>query len=219
MQKRAGHELLKASNANPNLPPMKCPSCQGTDHRNSKSKLCPNHSLKIDEEVKARLGNSTEQYCRKIPFESIVRPAMLERLRTNVVTLCFHVREITVRTQVFVNWYILRRIHEDQDVPSYIYNRNCFYSICQLVLGRDITSTNTNMPPDIVSDWRQFSSSYSGSRYDIGSFSGYSDALASQCQLLETIYLNHVVDDFELYISKLCKHKLALANPVGTENV
>ncbi|GAB5588003.1 hypothetical protein Unana1_02903 [Umbelopsis nana] len=160
VQKRAGNQLLKASNANPNLPPMKCPSCQGTDHRNSKSKLCPNHSLKIDKEVKARLGNSTEQYCCKIPFESIVRPAMLERLRTNVVTLCFHVREISVRTQVFVNWYILKRIHEGQDVPNYIYNRNCFYSICQLVLGRDITSANTNMPPDIVSDWRQFSTSW-----------------------------------------------------------
>ena len=76
--------------------------------------------------VKQKLGEKTEQYCRKIPLQSLARPHMLEKLRANVVTLCTHVREITVRTQVFVNWYILTRLEAGQDVPNYIYSQNSF---------------------------------------------------------------------------------------------
>jgi hypothetical protein len=167
--------------------------------------------------VKQKLGEKTEQYCRKIPLQSLARPHMLEKLRANVVTLCTHVREITVRTQVFVNWYILTRLEAGQDVPNYIYSQNSFYSICQLVIGKSITSTNTKMPHDILSSWNQFHDTYPGSQYDMGSFCNYSDALALECRQLATIYLNQAVENFEIYVAKLCRHKLALANPVCTQ--
>ena len=214
VHKSAGRRLRDDANRNPVASGSSiCSSCGQTGHSSSRSSLCPNHNQTIKEKTKLVLGTKVEHFTRRVPFNSVVRPEHQDLLRQKVCELSMFIREIVFRAQVFVNWYIL--LHASEPIPSYVYSQQFWYSVCQLVGNRSVTNTNTNMPIDVLQHWEIFHLRYPAAVYDMGNFLGYSDALSSACKRLATTYANHIVENFETYVTKYCKYVLQRHNTVS----
>jgi hypothetical protein len=85
----------------------------------------------------------------------IVRPQYQEEaLRQRVIQLSSQLRKSLSDRKVFVNGYILD--HASQAIPNYLYAKEFWYSVCQLVQGGVITNSNPLMLADSVNEWAQF---------------------------------------------------------------
>lgn len=212
-QKFEGRAQLRAGNQNPEASGSNtCNSCGQHGHNSARATSCPNHPLTIEEKEKQVLGNSREKFTRRIPLRSIVRPHHHDQLLEKINQLSTHMREIIVRCQMFLNSYILDL--SSGPIPSYIYSQQCLYSICQLVLGNEVTNPNSNLPADIRSKWEQFARDHPDAIYHM-MFNGYSDTLSSACKLMAETYVNHITENFQGYLVRYCKHMLKRAVPVS----
>lgn len=154
----------------------------------------------------------SEEFTRVVPFDSIVREEYRGRLRDRSTQLCGFIREVVTRAQVFVNAYVIE--NSERELPSYIFLQTFWYSVCQLILDKNISNTNTNFPEDLQPYWIRFRRDYPDIVYPLGSFSGYSDALAAACITLKTSYTNHVVENFYSRVSGYCEYRLRQLVPV-----
>lgn len=216
MLKCEGKKDRREKNKNPNLDDKKC-KCGSNDHRSARSKDCPYHKKTMEEIAKETLGSSREEFVRKLPFDSLVRPQFKEHLKHRIIDLSSHVREIMIRVQIFVNYYIIHRVDHHQSVPTYVYSQTFFYSVAQLIINIPISNTNSNMPSDIRAVWNQFASNFPDVKY-LQKLSGYSDALSYECKNMEAIYSNHIVENFELYIAKYFRVRMLMSDPVSVKH-
>jgi hypothetical protein len=214
--KSEGRTGRREENKNPNLQHKTC-KCGSNDHRTARSKDCPFHKASKKEIAQDILGSKREQYVRKIPFDSLVRPQFKDHLKHMIIDLSSQVREIVIRVQIFVNYYIIHRVQDNQGIPTYVYSQNFFYSIAQLVTGFSITNSNSNMPSDIMVVWDEFVLKFPDARC-LPNLTGYSDALSFECKKLETIYSNQIVENFELYIAKYFKVRMMMSDPVSVRH-
>jgi len=206
-KKVEGRSERDAQNSNSlYMPPEACPSCGEPGHTSSRSKLCRNHKQSIAEKVKETLGDSTEEYVRKVPFRSIVKSSQQEILRQNVHRLSSFIREVSTRAQIFVNHYIINL--GDDPVPVYIFSQTFWYSVCQLVMNENITNSNPNFPEPVKEAWNAFRIKFANSVYTASKPAGYSYPLSSACIRLCTNYTNHIVENFEGRVVKFIKYKL-----------
>jgi hypothetical protein len=158
------------------------------------------------------LQSGAESFTRVLPFESIVREDYRDILHTHIIQLSGFIREVVVRSQLFVNAYIID--HSEQQIPTYMFSQNFFYSICQLVIGKEISNANTKFPPNVQEYWTTFKSTYPDIIYPLRGFTKYSDDLSAACVTLATIYSNHIVENFHNRIITYCQHRLEQIVPV-----
>ncbi|RCH86758.1 hypothetical protein CU097_001351, partial [Rhizopus azygosporus] len=93
------------------------------------------------------------------------------------------IKNVLVRAQLFVNYYIMS--HSGLVVDKKVFTQNFWYSISQLVLSK--TSTNKKLlPDDIFNSCRSFSSRYKEIVMD-SPVAGYSQCLTAACS-----YSKHV---------------------------
>lgn len=214
--KKEGKYDRDTINRNPSTSqPTKCRSCGQSDHASSRSQTCPHHRLSINEKAQLVLGSHREHFIRRIPFNSVVREKYQDQLRNKINHLSSFIRQVVLRAQVFVNGYIID--HAQDPISPYIYSQQFWYSVCQLVMSREVTNTNTNLSTDIKDQWAEFIGRYPSATYPLSGFKGYSDALSSACQVLSTVYTNHMVENFELYFTKYCKHVLQRSDSVSCQ--
>ncbi|KAI7870216.1 hypothetical protein BDF14DRAFT_156129 [Spinellus fusiger] len=71
---------------------------------------------------------------RKIKLETILRPEYRTQLTNRIINMSSKLRDVMVRSQFFVNYYIL--CQNDQPVNNKIYTQNFWYSVPQLVLNK-----------------------------------------------------------------------------------
>ncbi|ORE11917.1 hypothetical protein BCV72DRAFT_318120 [Rhizopus microsporus var. microsporus] len=169
-----------------------CTSCHQKGHKNAKSSLCPNRKLIKQEELQQLMGNRKTTTV-KTKLETILRPAH-RNIKDKIIKVSKDIRNILVRAQLFVNYYIMT--HNGLVVDKKVFTQNFWYSISQLVLGK--TPTNKKLlPGDIFSSWGSFSSRYKEIVYRMDNpVAGYSQCLTAACVEVATCYNNMIVECF-----------------------
>ncbi|EIE85547.1 hypothetical protein RO3G_10257 [Rhizopus delemar RA 99-880] len=117
----------------------KCSSCKQEGHKSSRSPACPNHIQTKKETFMRHLGPNYKAYTQKLPFDQCVQSTYQSTLKSKIVSACEDVRNIVIRSQLFVNFYIPSLARSDGPIPHKIYEQNFWYSISQLKLASDVS--------------------------------------------------------------------------------
>jgi hypothetical protein len=188
---------------------MKCSSCGGEDHTSTRSPKCPDHKPNKKEQIEQLIGNS-KTVTRKIKLDSILKEDYKNIVKDKVVKIIEDIRNIIIRCQIFVNYYII--CHSDEGVDnSFFKHQNCWYSISQLVIGK-MPKNIKGLPQDLLESWRSFSGRYPKICYNMEyPIPGYSHCLTAACVELGTIYTNMVAENFE---SRLTRYLIRSMKPL-----
>lgn len=124
-----------------------CSSCHQEGHMSSRSKGCPNHKLTKQEQVLSLLGDNTTSVTRKIKLDTIPRPEYETLITNKVLVVSEYVRNIMIRAQLFVNYYVIT--HVDQAIDKNVFTQNFWYCTTQLVLGKSPKNTKA-LPSDFL---------------------------------------------------------------------
>ncbi|EIE76767.1 hypothetical protein RO3G_01471 [Rhizopus delemar RA 99-880] len=139
---------------------------------------------------------------RKLPFDQCVQSTYQTKLKSKIVSACEDVRNIVLRSQLFVNFYIPSLVRLDSPIPHKIYEQNFWYSISQLIRNQRVTN-GISLQHGLLDYWNGFNKSYPTIIYDKKLASGVSHCISEASQQLQTIYTNNVVEPFE---SRICKY-------------
>jgi hypothetical protein len=171
-----------------------CSSCHGEGHKSSRSKGCPNHKLTKQEQIQSLLGDNTVSITRKIKLDTILRPEYKMSNTSKVLVVSEHVRNIMIRVQLFVKYYLI--LHANETVDKKVFTQNFSYCITQLVLRKAPKNTKA-LSDDCLNCWNRFSSRYKVT-YDMAqSVNGYSQCITAACVEMSTCYTNLIVECFE----------------------
>ena len=209
--KRQGRQSKLAASANEGFVAQPCPACGSETHRSTRSTDCPSHTASTKRILDAELGHDRETFTRKCMFQSVVRPEHRDGLLRCVQQLASFTRHVVVITSLFVNMYFI-----DHDVLAPIcFTQNFFYSVMQLVLGRQMTATNSRIPPDLLQSWQAFQQYHSALQEPPKTeMKRTSDVLTEAAVLLATTYTNHIVENFEDRVTTFVRKGLIAFDPV-----
>ncbi|OZJ06030.1 hypothetical protein BZG36_01106 [Bifiguratus adelaidae] len=208
--KRQGRQNKLTASANEAFVARPCPACGSKTHRSTRSTDCPSHTASTKRILDAALGHDRETFSRKCMFQSVVRPEHRDGLLRGVQQLASFTRHVVVITSLFANVYFI-----DHDVLAPIcFTQNFFCSVMQLVLGRQMTTTNAKMPPDLLQSWQAFQLYHSALQEPPKTeMTRASDVLAEAVVLLATTYTNHIVENFEDRVTMFVRRGLIAFDP------
>ncbi|KAI9275205.1 hypothetical protein EDC94DRAFT_667011, partial [Helicostylum pulchrum] len=149
-----------------------CESCHMPGHKTTRSKKRLNHKESKAEEVNDFLGDNTV-ITRKIKSNAIVRGEYADDLEKIIISTSNHIRNILLRCQIFVNYYII--VNSNSAIDKRIFTQNFWYSICKLFL-----------PDNIMTYWTSFKNRF-----------GYSNCMTAACNEMSTVFTNMIVENFE----------------------
>lgn len=166
------------------------------------------------------LGQGYQAFTRKLPLTTCVKAHHVRSLQSKIVTASRDVRSIIYRAQIFTNYYIMLLSEQpyNNDTPHSIFRQQFWYSVCQLVNSRRVT-TSTNLPPNMITVWNVFKSSYNSIVYDQTLSSGTSQCLSEACTELATNYQNNIVEHFESRLTYFLYYRLQNIFMVSNEYV
>ncbi|KAI7866515.1 hypothetical protein BDF14DRAFT_1694065, partial [Spinellus fusiger] len=131
---------------------------------------------------------------RKIKLETMLRPEYRGQLKNRIINMSSKLRDVMVRSQIFLNYYIL--CQNDQPVNNKIYTQISWYSVAQLVLNKTVTN-RSSIIHNLFVFWENFSVRYPQVKYDGHTDPGYSRCLSAACVEMATAYTNMAVECFE----------------------
>lgn len=170
-----------------------CSSCGRRGHRTARSKECPNYKPTKVEELQALLGDNVTTFTRKVRFEKIIREEYRNQILTKVKRVSDQLRNIMIRAQLFVNYYIIT--HSNTVVDKKVFSQNFWYAVTQLVLK--IEPNAKHLPSDLLDSWRSFSSRFQVTYEMQPKVEGYSQCISAACVTMATAYCNNIVEVFE----------------------
>ena len=167
-----------------------CKRCHEKGHKSARSPSYKYHISSKQEVFNKNLGQKYRPFTRKLPMDKCVADQCVNTLKPIIISACRDVRNIVFRAQIFVNYYITLRSQQelDNDIPHCIFQQQFWYSVCQLVNAKRVT-TSTNIPPNMLAVWNVFQSQYSSIVYHQQIAGGTSQCLAEACTELATSYL------------------------------
>jgi hypothetical protein len=209
-QKKRGRHEKRENTRNENFVANPCPRCLSVDHRSSRSQECPYFTQSTKQMLNEKLGTNRETFARKSSFQVSVRPEFREGLLENVHFLSRALRAIVVKTQLFLNFYF---IHHEGSIAPYCFTQNFFYSVMQLVQGKQVTSNTDKCPPDISASWNTYKNRLMETdelecQEILSTRLRISTVLTEACVMLSTAYHNHIVENFHGRICSMFKYKL-----------
>lgn len=170
-----------------------CSNCGQPGHKTARSKECPNYKPTKAEELEALLGGNATTLTRKVRFEEIIREEYRDQIQTKVKRVSDQLRNIMIRAQLFVNYYIIT--HSNTVVDKKLFSQNFWYAVTQLVL--DGKPNAKHLPSDLLDSWRSFSSRFQVIYKMEPKIEGYSQCISAECVRMATIYCNNIVEVFE----------------------
>lgn len=187
----------------------KCKSCLKSGHKSARSPNCENHVLSKQEVFRKNLDQGYQAFTRKLPFDKCVRIEHINNLKSKIIAASRDVRNITVRAQIFANYFITLRSQQadDNSIPHCIFTQQFWYSVCQLVSGRRVTNS-ASWPTNMTRVWDAFRSFYNNIVYRQQIASGTSQCLAEACTQLATSYQNNIVEHFESRLLNFLYYRL-----------
>jgi hypothetical protein len=109
-----------------------CADCYQPGHKTKRAMACPLNNSK-EKVFQDKLGKNHETFTRKVYLSSVIKPGYKALFTNNVTKLSTFIRNVIFRAQIFVNCYIIEK-RQDNFTDSYIFQRNFWYSICQLIM-------------------------------------------------------------------------------------
>ncbi|CEP17758.1 hypothetical protein [Parasitella parasitica] len=159
----------------------------------ARSKACLNYKPSKAEELQALLGDNATSCTRKIKLETIIREQYKQAMLSKIQTVSEQVRNIMIRAQLFVNYYIIS--HSNSAVDKKVFTQNFWYAITQLVLQR--APNQKSLPSDCLESWTSFSSRFNVTYTMVPKVEGYSHCVSAACVTTATTYNNNIVECFE----------------------
>ncbi|ORE12602.1 hypothetical protein BCV71DRAFT_280612, partial [Rhizopus microsporus] len=131
-----------------------CKRCHEKGHKSARSPSCKYHISSKQEVFNKNLGQKYRPFTRKLPMDKCVADQYVNTLKPIIISACRDVRNIVFRAQIFVNYYITLRSQQelDNDIPHCIFRQQFWYSVCQLVNAKRVT-TSTNIPLNMMAVW------------------------------------------------------------------
>ncbi|KAI8053639.1 hypothetical protein BDF21DRAFT_350039 [Thamnidium elegans] len=152
-----------------------------------------------------------EYYTVSIPFNTVARPKFKTRFLTKVQEILPFIREIIVKTQLFVNYYIMVNCH--QTIPNDIFTPKFWYRLC-LVIGCRLAPTASQeryrSVPSLVDTYNDFLSLFPTSIKPIGTVRDYSQCLSAACITISSTYNNYYVETYKGKLQKYLIYKLSV---------
>ena len=214
-QRQRGRRHRAADTANPNLTPRDtCNSCGQAGHRSSRSHDCPNHNLSVQQLMIQRFGQGYQTYTIKCGVNSVVKQEYRQRFVEGVNQLSLYTRKIIIRTQILVNTYLLQ---QDGDIPAICFEQQFFYSAMQIVQARRVTTTNSHVPTERLSQvWNSLLSEHPQLQTVVTTNTSEPSTVLSDCAvILATTYSNNIVLNLEMRITTYFLHRITSRFPVS----
>ena len=151
------------------------------------------------------MGPNYQAFTRKLPLKTIINEQYQELLRQKVIATSKSLREIVFRAMCFINHFCISGDHKA--VPHFIFDKNFWYSLCQLVNGRKITNSK-NTSDKLMEAWDACRAAFPNMVYKAELPPGASNCLSEACTELQTSYRNHIVENFEGRLIKYLRYRL-----------
>lgn len=194
--------LAKRSRTDGGESTVTCGKCGQEGHKSSRSPFCLYHIRSKKETFLMNLGPGYKAYTRKLPLDQCVKSEYKTILKPRIVSACVYVRNVVLRTQLFVNFYIISLAKAGSPIPQTVYEQNFWYSIMQLVRNQRVTNSKS-LIHGLLDYWNSFRQRHRAIIYQEKMPSGVSHCMTEACQQLQTVYNNHIVEQFE---SRICKY-------------
>lgn len=213
-KEKKGKYVRQQLNANTGVKKI-CKACGQEGHSTSASKKCMHHRPNNDERITMQFGKEHERFTHAVPFDNAVKAEHRQRLKQAACRMSSWLSHMMLRAAVVVNGYFIWQ--GQNGIPTYMFSQNFWYSVCQLILGLDITNINTKFPSDFTGEdgfWTWFSALHPNINYPLN-VTGYSDILSAACQEMATVYTNNIVENFQPRVVAYIQHKLDSFVPVS----
>ena len=142
-QRQEGRALFREETANTNV--ERCTHCLNDTclpHSDSRSHLCHAHQVTLNDAMKNILGEHFELRSRKCTLEKVLDIRILNRRARKRATkkiirevnrVVDWMRQVVIKTQGFVQYYVLEKFSEDNDILAGFFKPGCMYSVMQMV--------------------------------------------------------------------------------------
>ncbi|CAO3687040.1 unnamed protein product [Rhizopus stolonifer] len=182
-----------------------CKRCHRSGHKSARSPKCEHHVMSKQEAFLENLGQGYQAFTRKLPLTTCVTTQHVQNLQSKIIVASREVRNIVFRAQIFTNYYITLRSQQpdNNDISHCIFRQQFWYSVCQLVNSRRVT-TSTNLAPNMIAVWNAFKPSFNSIVYD----QTLLQFLAKACTELVTSYQSNMMEYFESRLLNFLYYRL-----------
>jgi hypothetical protein len=132
------------------------------------------------------------------------------RIKNEVNRVVDWIREVTIKTQSFIQYYVLKKCSDDEDILPGFFKSGSAYGIMQMVTGQAITNTTD---PKIQNDRARIFMEYKNQFENpddctVPYLPGYSQCLAFMSETTATENTNAIVEPFSLRTEKYLAFRL-----------
>ncbi|KAI9257862.1 hypothetical protein EDC94DRAFT_179276 [Helicostylum pulchrum] len=169
---------------------------------------------KIDQRLNRIFDRSFEHYTVSIRFNTVVKPRFKATFLTKVQEISPLIREVIVKTQLFMNYYIIINCREA--ILNRIFTENFWYNICLVIgcrmLPEDCQEKHSSVP-NFVPTYNDFLVQFPTSIKPIGAIRGYAQCLSAACVMISTTYTSYYVETYQGKFRKYLIYKLSVKFP------
>ncbi|ORX51696.1 hypothetical protein DM01DRAFT_1408636 [Hesseltinella vesiculosa] len=209
----AGQERLRLEQANLDVP--RCQRCilpDGTNdgclhHGNTASHLCHAHKTSMDDIVSNVLGPRHHSFVRRCTLKRTLtcfgrtrRQRLSAKIKVirEVERVVDHVRNVSIKAMLFVQHHVLKMLSAGEPIPPTLGMQGYVYGVMQLVIGKQVTNTNPNLPQDTANAFQAYVEQFDASGLPtVDPLPGYSQCYAHMAKTLATTIKNCLTEAFE----------------------
>jgi hypothetical protein len=218
-QRQEGNAMFRELVKNPNI--ERCTYCLNDDcppHGNSRSSLCHAHQPTLETVLENILGRGYQMKVRKCTLRQALRIRRFYR-RTRLKTkarimqevnrVVDWVREVSIKTQCFIQFYILNKFAAGDDLEPGFFKSNCIYGFMQLVMGQNVTNNDPSFPNDRSQVFMEYRDGFKDPSTCTTFFMpGYAQCLSFMKDQISTMNKNAITETFRLRAEKYLAYKL-----------
>jgi hypothetical protein len=109
------------------------------------------------------------------------------------------VRQVSIKTQCFIQFYVLHKISHNEELSPSFFQGNCMYGMIQLILGLPITNNAHPMPQDRQQVFDQYKEHFTeATDCTVENLPGCSQCLTYLKDTIATANLNCIAETFRL---------------------
>ncbi|CEI85579.1 hypothetical protein RMCBS344292_00039 [Rhizopus microsporus] len=164
---------------------VRCPSCGGTDHSRSSSKLYPMNKSKT--KLPKPMDTVEKTFVIKTPLAKTCRYPKFVTLIQEVVD---HITQLVYASSIFTNYYFLELLENGEELP--VVTQNMFYNIFSIFAGQ-----GRYVSDSIKKSFKTFCESTSLTQSDLNKYAskGYMTIVSSMAKQYETLTSPYVFGD------------------------
>lgn len=160
--------------------------------------------------------------CRKVTLQKILmvqdgtrntRRKQKKRIIKEINWVVDWLRQVAIKAQSFIQYYVLHKLSNGQDLNSKTFTPNSIYGFMQLIVCLPITNTDPTLPQDHQEIFRNYQSMFDdGMKCMVPNLLGYSTCFSYMKDTIATANLNAITESLRLcaetYIAFLLRDQI-----------